>query len=165
MTGKLTQGSVLPHIELRLIDGQTLTLPAGRPPGYLVLMFYRGHWCTQCRRHLSQYQEHLEELRSLDVTVVAASVDSRELTRQLAESAGYTFPMAYGVTRDDVSAFDPWWGDDEHGQYIQPTEMLVLRDGTIHSSMYGSGSLGRMPVEGVLFAVRQREERRAAAAS
>lgn len=162
MAEKLTAGATLPPITLTLIDGRTLRLPEERPEGYLVLMFYRGHWCTQCRRHLDAYQQHLAELQALDVTVVAATVDSREDTRALAEAGGYGFSMAYGVTAADVAEYDPWWGDDEHGHYVQPTEMLVLRDGTIHSSMYSSGSLGRMPVEGVLFAVNQREARRQA---
>jgi peroxiredoxin len=165
MAEKLTLGTTLPRITLKLIDGSTLSLPEGRPEGYLVLMFYRGHWCTQCNRHLIGYQAKMDELRSLGVTVVAGSVDSLEDTRALAEANGFTMPLAYGLTPEDVAPYDPWWGHDEHGTYIQPTEMLVLPDGTIHSSMYGSGSLGRMPVEGVLFAVRNREERRKKAAA
>ena len=42
MRQKLTMGATLPPITLKLIDGSTLSLPDGRPEGYLVLMFYRG---------------------------------------------------------------------------------------------------------------------------
>ena len=86
MAEKLTLGATLPRITLKLIDGSTLSLPEGRPEGYLVLMFYRGHWCTQCNRHLIGYQAKMDELRSLGVTVVAGSVDSLEDTRALAEA-------------------------------------------------------------------------------
>jgi peroxiredoxin len=160
MAEKLTLGARLPSVALKLLDGTTMTVPEDTLGRYLVLILYRGHWCRQCRRHLTTYQEHLQELDDLGVSVVAASVDGREETIGFRDSGGFTFPMAYGVTAGDVAVLDPWWGDDEHGHYIQPTEMLVLPDGTIHTSMYSSGSLGRMPVEGVLFAVRLREERR-----
>lgn len=160
MAQKLTLGVRLPALTLKLLDGTSLSLPDDTVGRYLVLILYRGHWCTQCRRHLTAYQEHWDELNALGVAVVAASVDGREDTIAFRNSGGFTFPMAYGVTAGDVAALDPWWGDDDHGHYIQPTEMLVLPDGMIHTSMYASGSLGRMPVEGVLFAVRMREERR-----
>lgn len=160
MAEKLAMGAMLPRITLKLIDGRTMTLPDDIPSPHLALIFYRGHWCTQCRRHLTRYQEHLPELQNLGVTVVAASVDSLDDTRRFVQSAGLTFPVAYGVSDADVAAFDPWWGDDDHGRYIQPTEMVVDQHGTILASMYGSGSVGRMPVEGVLFMLERREERR-----
>jgi peroxiredoxin len=153
-------GAMLPRITLKLIDGQTLTVPDDIPSAHLALIFYRGHWCTQCRRHLTRYQEHLSELQNLGVTVVAASVDSLADTKAFADSAGLTFPVAYGVSAPDIAPFDPWWGDDDHGRYIQPTELVVDRNGAVLASMYGSGSVGRMPVEGVLFMLERREQRR-----
>ena len=95
---------------------------------------------------MAAYQEALEELAGLNVTVIAATVEDRETAARMAEKAGVTFPMAYGVTEEAVAALGPWWTeDDRHGRYLQPMEFLV-RDGEILDSMYASGPIGRMDV-------------------
>lgn len=161
MAEKLVQGDRLPSLTLTLLDGQTLALPEKVPGRYLALLFYRGHWCTQCRLHLASYQARLGDLADLGIGVVAASVDTREETAALVDSLGLTVPVGYGVSSDQVAAYDPWWGDDEHGHYIQPMEFLVQQDGTIVGSMYGSGAIGRIAAEAVLFTVRNRDRRAA----
>jgi peroxiredoxin len=160
MPQKLVQGDRLPSLTLRLIDGGTLTLPEALPGRYLALLFYRGHWCPYCRRQLQAYQEHLAELTDLGVSVVAAAVDSLEDTQAMAEHLGLTYPVAYGVTDDQLTEFDPWYADDQHGHYVQPMELLVLRGGTIFGAMYATGPIGRMAVDEVLNSVRGRERRR-----
>ncbi len=102
----------------------------------------------------------MSELTALGVTVLAASVDPLEPTREMVDSLGLTYPVAYGVTEEDVADFDPWWGNDNHGHYIQPMELLVLQGGIVFGSIYASGPVGRMGVEEVLNAVRSRERRR-----
>ena len=160
MAQKLIQGDKLPDITFKLADGGTLALPAELPNRYLTLLFYRGHWCPYCRRHLTDYQEHLEELTSLGATVLGASVDSLEDTKALVETLGLTFPMAYGITSEDVAEMDPWHAEREGKDYIQPTELLVLRGGTIFGSLYASGPVGRMTADEVLNSIRTRERRR-----
>ena len=41
---KLQQGDRLPSITLKLIGGDTLTLPEQMSSRYLALLFYRAHW-------------------------------------------------------------------------------------------------------------------------
>ena len=41
---KLQQGDRLPSTSLKLISGDTLTLPDDMPSRYLALLFYRAHW-------------------------------------------------------------------------------------------------------------------------
>lgn len=67
------------------------------------------------------------ELAQLGVMVVAATVDDRLSTTEMAQATGLTFPIAYGITAHDVEELDPWWAEDHHGRYIQPMELLVLR--------------------------------------
>jgi peroxiredoxin len=160
MAGKLKQGDKMPPITLRLIDGRQRTLSDELPGRYLALLFYRGTWCPYCKRQLASYQERLEELQALGVEVIAASVDTLDAVNEMVAELGLTFPIAYGVTDGDVAAFDPWFGDDAHGHYIQPMELLVLRGGVVFGAMYASGPVGRMSVDEVLNSVRGRERRR-----
>ena len=160
MAEKLKQGDKLPPLTLHLTDGSTLELPAGLPGRYLALLSYRGHWCPYCRRQLASYQAHLDELTELGVTVVAMAGDIQEQAQELIANLGLTYPVAYGLTDADLAEFGPWFGDDNHGHYTQPMELLVLRGGTIFGAMYASGPIGRMGVDEVLNAVRGRDRRR-----
>lgn len=109
---------------------------------------------------MASYQENLDELTELGATVVAVSVESLESTQEMVEKHGLTFPVAYGVTGDQVEGFHPLYNEDHHGRYIQPMEFLLLRNGSVFGSMYASGPVGRMGVEEVLNSIRSRERRR-----
>lgn len=160
MADKLIQNSKLPEIKLKLIDGTSMPVPSEIPDRYLALIFYRGTWCPYCKRQLTSYQAKLSELEKLGVTVVAAAVDDMASSKAMAQELGLTFPVAYGVTAEDVEGLGPWWAEDHHGKYIQPMEFLVLRGGTIFGSMYASGPIGRMGVDEVINGVKSRERRR-----
>ena len=162
MARKVAQQGRIPTITLDLADGRRLTLPDEATGRYLVLLIYRGNWCSYCMRHLQSYQAKLRELEELGGQVVAASADTRESALAAATESGITFPLAYGVTEKMIAELDPWWTNDHHGHYVQPIELLVLRGGTIFGSMYASGPVGRMDVEEVLTSVRGRERRRLA---
>lgn len=109
---------------------------------------------------MASYQSKLDELTKLEATVIAASVESKESTEEMAQANGLTFRFAYGVTEEQVAGYHPLPNEDHHGRYIQPMEFLVLRNGTIFGSMYASGPVGRMGVDEVLNSIRARERRR-----
>lgn len=107
---------------------------------------------------MAAYEEAKSELDELGVTVIAASVDSLDNAKEVAGD-GLSFPMAYGVTRDQAEKFGAWWSDDRGG-YIQPAEFLVGRGGVVLGSMYASGPVGRMGAQEVIRQITNRERRR-----
>ena len=107
---------------------------------------------------MAEYEAAKGELEALGVTVIGASVDDIEHVKEMADK-GLTFPMAYGVTREESEAFGAWWSDDRGG-YIQPAEFLVGRGGVVLGSMYASGPVGRMRVDEVIRQITNRERRR-----
>ena len=44
MGQKLQQGDRFPSIDLRLVSGERVTMPADMPGRYVAQLFYRGHW-------------------------------------------------------------------------------------------------------------------------
>ena len=44
MADKLDIGAPFPRITLKLVSGDTLTLPEGLNARYGIVLFYRGHW-------------------------------------------------------------------------------------------------------------------------
>jgi peroxiredoxin len=95
--------------EFSLIDtaGRQVTLSGLLRRGAVVLVFYRGHWCPFCRRHLKKLQGNLDRIRTLGASLVAVSVDERPLARRMADELGLEFAVvgdrdgatidAYGV--------------------------------------------------------------------
>ncbi len=67
-----------------------------------------------------------------------------------------SFPVAYGATKADADLLDSWWSEDRGG-YIQPTEFLLGRGGTVLGSMYASGQVGRMGADEAIRFITRRE--------
>ncbi len=44
MGRKLDSGNTLPSLTLKLVGGETVTLPDDLETPYGVVLFYRGHW-------------------------------------------------------------------------------------------------------------------------
>jgi hypothetical protein len=40
----LDTSDMFPHLNLRLVSGESLKIPEGMGESYGVLLFYRGHW-------------------------------------------------------------------------------------------------------------------------
>jgi peroxiredoxin len=166
MGEKLQAGDKLPTLTLKLTSGQSLTRPADVPSRYLVLLFYRGHWCPYCMRHLLAYEQQLPELSALEASVIAVSVDPLDKAQEVI-ARGLSFPVAYGATRQDAELLGSWWDDER--KFIQPSEFVIGRGGIVLASMYASGPVGRMSADEVTRLITNREKRRleqaAAAAS
>ena len=103
---------------------------------------------------MASFELKKDELKELGVTVIAATSDDMKSTVKMADEYGLTMPIAYGVTGNQVTGFDPWHGDNEDGQYIQPMEFLINRGGTVDASMYASGPIGRMASEEALIGLK-----------
>ena len=82
----------------------------------------------------------MEALNGLDVSVLAASVDDEDKAGEIA--ADLSYPVAYGVTRDDAETIGAWW-EPKRG-IIQPTEFLLDADHRIITATYSAGPIGRM---------------------
>ena len=97
----------------------------------------------------------------MGLSIVGASVEPKEVVQEMATKSGVTFPMAYGVTRADADLLGSWWSDDLGG-YIQPTEFLLGRGGTVLGAMYASGPVGRVSPDEAVHFIESRERRRLA---
>lgn len=95
----------------------------------------------------------------MGLSIIGASVEPKEIVQEMATKSGVTFPMAYGVTRDQADILGSWWSDDRGG-YIQPTELLLGRGGTVLGSMYASGPVGRVSPDEAVHFIESRERAR-----
>lgn len=104
-------------------------------------------------------QSHLEDLKDLGASVLAASVDTEDKSRELASSLSLSFPLACGATRDLAYIVGTWWEDDR--KFIRPAEFIAGEDGKVISSTYSSGPIGRTDAADIVALLRVYEGRRA----
>ena len=84
------------------------------------------------------------------------SVDSKELATEVRDNNKLSFPVGYGVTKADAHILDAG-GAEDRGGYIQPTEFLLGRGGTVLGGMYASGPVGRMGADEAIRLITRRE--------
>ena len=110
-------------------------------------------------RQLAAWEGMKSELEELECSIYAISVDNLEQATEVV-GKGLTFPVAYGATKENSDDMGSWWTEDHHGGYIQPTEFLLGRGGTVLGSMYASGPVGRMGADEAVRQIQGRERRR-----
>ena len=97
-------------------------------------------------------------MESLEATIIVASVDDKEHAQEMVDK-GFSFKMAYGVTKAESEGFGAWWSEDRGG-YIQPAEFLIGRGGVVLGSIYASGPVGRMGADEAIRQITRRESMR-----
>ena len=101
------------------------------------------------------FAEHKAELDKIGVSVVAASIDTGDESKKVAEEVN--FPVGEGVTRDIADALGSWWEDRR--QIIQPSEFILGADNNVIASRYADGPLGRMQADDVVKLINFYESR------
>lgn len=147
---KLDKGDFLPDIKLKMGEADVFNLPSDIETDYIILLFYRGHWWPFCRRQLDGFEKRLSDFKTIGTSIIAASVDPIEKAQEVAESV--SFPVAWGVDREIGKALGSFW--DEERDFIQPTELVVNKQGLIISSTYSSSPLGRVNPEEALLLMK-----------
>ena len=110
---------------------------------------------------MAAWESKKSELEKIGCTVYAASVDAKEHAQSVVETAGITFPVAYGCTEADAHAIGAWLGDHPpDGIHIQPTEFILRHGGLVLGSMYASGPVGRIDANEAVAIITSRERRR-----
>ena len=142
----LDSGDKLPDFNLKLGEGDVISLPSAIETDYVMVLFYRGHWWPFCRRLLDGYEAHIDALKAMGLSVYAASSDA--LDKAVEVAAGLSFPVAWGIDQDLATSLGAFW--DKQKNFIQPTELLVNKTGQLISSTYSSSPLGRTDPKEVL---------------
>lgn len=150
---RLGNGHTFPDLTLPLVGGGTLALPADLADAFGVVVVYRGSWCPYCNAQLSAFSRAKDELDAAGVTVVALSVDDEATSTELVEKRRLNFPVAHSADADEVAAALGAYVNDEP-RYLQSTGFVLAPDGTVVTSVYSSGAIGRLVPDDVLGLVR-----------
>lgn len=106
---KLNVGDKAPNFSLSNAIGETTTLQSLLEKGKVVLTFYRGSWCPYCNLQLNQYQQVLEDIKSLGANLVAVSPQTPDESLNIKEKNKLQFEVLSDngniVTRQFTTVF------------------------------------------------------------
>ena len=138
----LDTNDTFPEMDLKLVSGQTLRLPEGTGEGYGIILFYSGSWWPFCIQQLAEFQKWATKFESEQVSIIAGSVDPIEKAEEAIEKSGVTYPVAYGLTAEEISRVTGAYYDRDK-KFLHATGFLLRPDNTIEVACYSTGPIGR----------------------
>ena len=99
-SSKFGAGAPFPEFVWPLTDGGKLSV--ARLPGWRVLIVYRGKHCPRCTTYFKTLDGLLEQFKAAGIAIAALSADPEEKARASVTENGWRFPVAYGMTMDQM---------------------------------------------------------------
>ena len=89
---------------------------------------------------MAGFEKAKAELERVGAKVVAGSVDPLDKSKEVAAELSY--PLAYGMTREDADRIGAWW--EPRRNFIQPAQFVLDAEGKVKASTYSAGPIGRI---------------------
>lgn len=102
----LEAGTRAPDFSARDASGNEFHLESALKEGPVALIFYRGHWCPVCNKHLGQIQDSLHLITDKGATVIAVSPQKPEYLDKMADKTGASFSLLYDEGYVIADAYD-----------------------------------------------------------
>jgi peroxiredoxin len=155
---RLSNGEKFPNVEVPAVGGGQVSLPDDLAGHFGVVLITRGSWCPYCNAQLAAFQRASQTLDSLDIKVVSLSVDDEETSQSVVDKHHLGFPVGHSADVDKIAATLGASVSDEPGpngrRHFQSTGFVLAPDGSIITSVYSSGAIGRLVPEDVIGLVR-----------
>jgi peroxiredoxin len=74
--------------------------------GPVVMIFYRGHWCPVCNRHLGKLEEGLGKITETGASVIAVSPEKPGYIEKTIKKTGASYTMLYDADYQISNAYD-----------------------------------------------------------
>ena len=136
-TNKLHAGAAFPKVVATLLSGEEVNLAEIESDAdWKLVIVYRGKHCPLCTRYLNELENYVEELRGLGVETIAVSGDSKEQLEVHLEKLDVTFPLAYGLTLEQMLELGvyisvPRSEQETDHNFAEPALFVVNQDGNI----------------------------------
>ena len=137
-TEKFSSGSRLPEINLPRVGGGAVTL--GKPEkeeNWQLVFIYRGLHCPICKKYLQRLESLKDKFLATGAEVIAVSGDPEEKAVSMVDSIGLTFPIAYGLSIEQMQALGLYISNPRSAQetdrpFPEPGMFAVNTEGKVH---------------------------------
>ena len=99
-------GDAAPGVTLLDASREPVSLAKLWRSGPLIVVFYRGGWCSYCSQHLRAWQEHQDSLRRLDAGLVAECPQTPDHLLDMQNANGLSFPNLSDSALEAANGFE-----------------------------------------------------------
>lgn len=137
MSRKLESGGTLPGLKLPLVGGGEVVLGEVANRGaWQVVIVYRGLHCPLCNKYLKRLEELKRNFEKANAEIIAISGDPLEKAAAIIEKNGLTFPVAYGLSVDQMKELGLYISealpdDDTDRPWAEPATFAVNSEGKL----------------------------------
>jgi len=136
-TKKLHAGAKFPEMDVTLLNGEVKSLATpDNGMDWKMVVVYRGRHCPLCTRYLNHLQDMTTALREIGVDLIAVSGDSKEQLESHLEQLNVSFPLAYGLTVEQMEELGVYISDPRSPQetdhpFAEPGLFVINEQGTV----------------------------------
>lgn len=129
----LAVGVEVPDIEVQTIDGASVNLGEDLSGQAAAIVFYRGHWCPYCMKHLQKLQEIEGKMQEAGVKLVAITTDKPEIAAKTRQQ-GFDFTIYSDSTLNAAKAMGVAFR-------LDPNTAAKYRDTLVENTGHDKGEL------------------------
>jgi peroxiredoxin len=159
---KFGAGAPFPDFVWPLTGGGELKI--AHIPGWRVLVVYRGKHCPRCKTYLKILDGLLEEFKEAGISIAAVSADPEEKARASVAEHGWRFPVAFGMTMDQMRTLGLYISEPRSAQetdrpFAEPGLYVVNPDNNaqvvdVSNASYARPDLATL-LDGIKFAIEK----------
>jgi len=164
--GVVGLGQKCPDFTLENYDGRFFKSSDLQPGWYLVLIFYRGHWCSACQNQLLNLKDDFPKFSTLHAALAAVSVDPVEDAAAFNDQWRFPFPLLADTQLKLIDAFGVRHPLGHEGKDIsRPAVVIIDPNKIIRFKYVGQDPQDRPTDDEILFSIQQIEKLDAAPAA
>ena len=105
----LKAGAQAPEFELADYKGEQVSSKALLEQGPMVLTFYRGSWCPYCNADMAELNQHLDEIKEMGATLMAASPELPQFLNKIVMMHNLNFDILFDERNELADQFGVKW--------------------------------------------------------
>ena len=159
-TNKMHAGVEFPKIEATLLNGEVKELGvAENGLDWKMVVVYRGQHCPLCTRYLNQLALFNDALKETGVDLIAVSGDSKEQLQSHMERLDVNFPIAYGLTLEQMTQLGAYISDPRSEQetdhpFAEPALFVINEKGSVQVVDYSNNPFVRPELQALVNGLR-----------
>lgn len=169
-------GATAPNFSAKDAHEHEFSLQNALKNGPVVIIFYRGHWCPICNKHLSKVQDSLSLISNTGASVIAISPEKPELLLEMEEKTKAEFTLLYDEGYKIAQAFDVTFlpnkselfkyntflradleeaHSDDSQRLPIPATFIINQDGIVVWRQFDPNYMNRSSVKDILEAIKK----------
>lgn len=159
---KLAAGAAFPSLPFASVAGPTVDVAS--MAGWRLLVVYRGKHCPLCKQYFATLKGLSGDLAAAGVSIVTVSADPKEKAEADVASEGWTFPVGYGLTLDQMRTLGLYVSEPRSPQetdrpFAEPGLFVINPEGRVQIVDVSNAPFARPDLAAILRGIKIIQER------